>query len=107
MTIPNCDPANTITQVELDKLKAQGAIQKIKFIYTEEGSYLIFVLKSDPERDMYLVTRRDRAHPKVFLNQNLILADLYRSFPGLIFEANGDLIPPPSSGGNPDEAQTL
>jgi hypothetical protein len=95
MTIPNCDPANTIIQVDLDKFKAQRAVHKIKFIYTDEGSYLVFVLKNDPTRDLYLTTRRERTRPKVFVNQNLLLADLHRSFPGLIFEANGDLIPPP------------
>lgn len=95
MPIPHCDPADTILQADLDKVKTQHAVLKIRLIYTEEGSYLSFVLKNDPAKELYLTTRRERTRPKVFVDQNLLLADLHRNFPGLIFEASGSQAPPP------------
>ncbi len=99
MPIPNCDPSSTILQVDLDKLTTQQAVLRIKLIYTEEGSYLIFVLRNDPTKELFLTTRRERTRPKVFVDQNLLLAELHRNFPNLIFEASGNQLqsPPPAS----------
>jgi len=101
MTIPNCDPADTILQVELDKVSAQQAVLKIKLIYTEEGSYLVYVLKNNPTKELHLTTRRDRTRPKVFIDQNRLLADLHATYPGIIFEANGNLLRPTKDGTPP------
>lgn len=106
MTIPNCDPSDTILQVDLDKVKTSESVLKIKLVNTDEGSFLIFVLKSDPTRELFLTTRRDRTRPKVFVDQNLLLDDLRRSFPdfsfntpelrGIVFEATRRQLTPPA-----------
>lgn len=99
MSIPHCDPAETITQVDLDKAYQQNLVLKIRYFYTGEGSFLKFTLANNPEQEFFLSTRRERTRPKVFVDQNLLLADLHRRFPGLVFEANGQQMTPPGPAG--------
>src|SRR4051794_32647349 len=84
MTIPSCDPTNTITQVDLDKAIAQQGVAKIKYIFTEQGAYLMFELRKHPGREFYLTTRRDRTRPRTFVDQHQLLQELHQKFPGLI-----------------------
>lgn len=95
MSIPDCDPADTIIQGDLDKAQAQNQVRRIKYVYTAEGGYLMFTLASNLDKEFYLATRRERTRPKIFVDQNALLANLYANFPGLVFEANANWAPSP------------
>lgn len=104
MTIPTCDPADSILQTDLDQPAIQRAILKIKLIYTEEGSYLSFVMRRDPTRELFLTTRRERTRPKMFVDPHLLLSNLLKMFPLMTFETNGELLlPEPPAAVGPGE----
>ncbi len=68
-------------------MASQQEVLKVKLVPTPEGSYLVIVLKNDPESEFFLATRRDRTQPKLFIDQDRLIAKLLETFPNIWFEA--------------------
>ncbi|MDP4573454.1 hypothetical protein Q8O96_30760 [Pseudomonas sp. LPH60] len=109
--MPPCSPANSILEGDLELAASHGIIQKLNVMETAAGFYvtaqfadkthvlkrhrgsglpewfyIIAQLLSEPGKEWYLTTRRDRAAPKIFKDLNRLNDHLKEAYPTESFE---------------------
>lgn len=89
--LPSCTTKNSIIGVDLAERASKNQVIKLVVVHlSEEGltheagnTYLVTHLTDEPQRPIYVATRRDRTQPKIFIDQTRLLRNLARDFEGI------------------------
>ncbi|WP_156516885.1 hypothetical protein [Delftia sp. GW456-R20] len=84
-TLPSCTTKNSILDADLIRQAKEGALIKLVVVSLsgEKGTYVVAYLRNEPQRPIYLATRRNRKEPKVFVDQTRLINNLANDFAGI------------------------
>lgn len=85
MSLPICSTKNTIVDGDLKARYNAGELVKlVHFLVPTEGiSYVAAFFTDEPERPIYIATRRNRKEPKTYINTQLLLGNLIETYKGI------------------------
>lgn len=78
--IPECTTKTSILYAKLAERAKDGLVVSLKLVPTPEGCYVMAFLKKAPERAIYVTTRRDRTHPRTYIDQAKLLEHIKEDF---------------------------
>jgi hypothetical protein len=81
--IPECTTKTSIMYAKLVEKAKEGLVASLKLFSTPEGSYMVAYLKKKPDRFFYVTTRRDRKHPRTYIDQARLLEHIKEDFSGV------------------------
>lgn len=85
MRLPTCSTKNTIVDADLKaRFTARELVKFVHFMLPTEGqSYVAAYFTDEPERPIYIATRRNRKEPKMFIDTHRLLGNLIQTYPGV------------------------
>jgi len=97
MQLQSCTIDNSLLSAELSNAAIQKTLDKITVMETLSGFYVVVQIKWSGSKDWYLVTRRNRNEPKVFMDLKRLNDHLLEICPSIGFELIRKMnFPPPS-----------
>jgi len=107
--LPLCCEENAVVENDIEWAAKQDAIEKIKVMETSVGFYAMVRIKWRKDKELYLVTRRDRNTPKIFKDLKRLNDGLLALCPAKNFELfrNQGLPPRPETAKLPLSSKAL
>ena len=98
MKLQPCTTDNSLLSADLSNAAIQKTLDKINVMETPRGFYVVVQIKWSGLKDWYLVTRRNRREPKIFMDLKRLNEHLLEICPSTDFELIRKMdFPPPSA----------